>query len=59
MFENYNDVVTINEVMEMLKVGKNTAWRLVHNGEIKAFNIGKSVKIPKKSVMYYGLTKTA
>lgn len=59
MFENYDDVVTINEVKEMLKIGKNTAWKLIHSGEIRAFNIGKCVKIPKKSVIDYVTQQTA
>lgn len=59
MFKNYDDVITINEVTEMLKIGKNTAWKLIHSGEIRAFNIGKSVKIPKKSVIEYVIQQTA
>ena len=59
MFENYDDVVTINEVTEMLKIGKNTAWKLIHSGQIKTFNIGKCVKIPKKSVVDYVTQQTA
>lgn len=59
MFTEYPDVVTVNEVMKMLKVGRNTAWKLIHSGEIRAFNIGKSVKIPKKSVIEYVIQQTA
>ncbi len=53
MFEEYPDVVTVNEVMKMLKVGRNTAWKLIHSGQIKTFNIGKLIKIPKKSIIEY------
>ena len=59
MFTEYPDVVTVNEVMKMLKVGRNTAWKLIHSGEIRAFNIGKCVKIPKKSVIDYVTQQTA
>lgn len=59
MFTEYPDVVTVNEVMKMLKVGRNTAWKLIHSGQIRAFNIGKSVKIPKKSVIEYVIQQTA
>ncbi|PKL78905.1 MAG: excisionase [Ignavibacteriae bacterium HGW-Ignavibacteriae-4] len=51
MFENYDDVLNVNELCHMLKIGKNTAYKLLSNGEIKAITIGKVYKIPKKSVI--------
>lgn len=53
MFENYNDVVNVEELCEMLKVGKNTAYKLINNGDIKSLRIGKTHKIPKSCVITY------
>ena len=53
MFEQYPDIVSINEIMTMLNISKNTALKLVHNGEISAFRIGRSIKNPKVSVIEY------
>ena len=53
MFENYNDVVGIDELCKMLCIGKNKAYELVNNGHIKSFTIGKIHKIPKRYVIDY------
>lgn len=48
--ESYQDLITIEELCEILTVGKNTAYRLLNNGEIPAFRIGRTWKIPRQSV---------
>ena len=37
MFEQYNDLVSVEELCEMLSIGKNSAYKLLSSGEIKAF----------------------
>ncbi len=59
MYEDFSsEVITVEELMELLYIGKNTAYRLLSSGEIKAFRIGKVWKIPKDSVTEYILSKT-
>ena len=48
-----NDILTVEELMELLNIGKNTAYTLLDSGEIKAFRIGRMWKIPRKSVYEY------
>ena len=48
-----NDILTVEELMELLNIGKNTAYALLEAGEIKAFRIGRMWKIPRKSVYDY------
>jgi len=48
-----NEIMKFEEVMEYLNIGKNTLYRLLNNGEINAFKIGKVWKIPKESVEEY------
>ena len=50
MFENYSDLVSIEELCEMLFIGKNVAYELLRRKKIKAFRIGRLWKIPKRSV---------
>lgn len=47
---DYSDdaIMTVYELMETLKIGKNLAYQLLNNGTIKGFRIGKSWKIPRK-----------
>ena len=53
MLNKYNDILTVEELCEVLRIGKNTAYKLLKSGEIKSIKIGKVYKIPKKSVKKY------
>ena len=47
------ELITIEQVMAILKVGKNTAYHLLEDKEIEAFRIGNKWKIPRSSVYKY------
>ena len=53
MFSDYNDVVTVNELAEMLKIGRNTAYELVRAGIIPSVKIGRQIRISKQAVLTY------
>ncbi len=53
MFTNYPDVVSINELMTMLNVGKNTAYSLLQSGTLKSIKVGKQYRIPKRFIIEY------
>ncbi len=53
MLEQYNDILTIEELCEVLKIGRNRAYELLENGEIKGFRLGRPWKIPKLSLQEY------
>lgn len=57
MFEEYDDLVSITELCSMLYIGKNAAYDLLKSRRIKAFRIGRTWKIPKKSVEEYIIQK--
>ena len=46
-------LITIEELMKRLSIGRNTAYKLLEFGELKAFKIGKVWKISEKSVELY------
>lgn len=48
-----NEIITIEQLMDMLNIGKNTAYKLLDSGDIKAFRIGNKWKIPLSSVYAY------
>lgn len=57
---NQNDnleILTVGEMMEMLYIGKNTAYQLLNDGVIEAFRIGNTWKIPKAAVDQYIIRK--
>lgn len=53
-----SEIMTVEELMEMLQIGKSTAYQLLTSGEIRAFKIGRMWKIPKKAVYEYIKKKT-
>lgn len=55
----YDDVMTIKELMDYLAVGKNTAYKLLYEGKIKYFKIGRVYKISKASVQEYVRTQVS
>lgn len=52
-FREYPDIVSVEQMTEMLNVGRNTAYKLLSNGSIKSIRIGRVHKIPKQSVISY------
>lgn len=51
MFEDYEDIITVEELCSMLKCGRNAAYQFLATGKIKAINNGKKYIIPKQSVI--------
>lgn len=47
------DILTVKEMMDMLAIGKNTAYKLLREGKIKSFRLGNSYKVLRKSVQEY------
>lgn len=47
------DILLIEDVMELLCIGRNTAYNLLNSGELKGFRIGRSWRIPKEAVNEY------
>ena len=53
MFEQYEDIMTIDELCEALMIGRNRCYHLLGDGSIQGFRIGSVWKIPKESVIRF------
>lgn len=53
MFNDYPDIVSIKQMMIMLKIGRNTAYNLINTNQIKSIKIGRIHKIPKVNIIKY------
>lgn len=53
IFADYPDVVTVEQLMEMLRIGQVMAYRLLKDGVIKAKRIGRKYIIAKKRVIEF------
>ena len=52
MYENYleKELLTVEEVMEILYLGKNTVYDLLRSGELKGIRFGRVWRVPKESI---------
>jgi len=57
MFNEYEDIMTIQEVMEALHIGKNRVYAMLADGTLQGFRMGRPWKIPKESVEKYVRTQ--
>ncbi len=48
MFEEYKDILTVNEACKALGMGKNTVYELLKQNIIKSVRIKRRYYIPKK-----------
>lgn len=54
MLQEYPDILTPKEVMEILGIGKNLLYELLKDGEIPAKRVGgKMWRITKKDLIQY------
>lgn len=57
MSDNY-EILTTDEVMDYLMIGRNTIYELLKSGKLKGFKIGSCWKIPKAAVDEYILLES-
>lgn len=53
MLEEYKDVITVNELCAILRIGKNSAYRLLQSGEIRSRRLRYKYIIPKAGIIDY------
>jgi excisionase family DNA binding protein len=54
IFDNYDDMVTVGELAEMLRIGRNAAYELVRAGIVPSVKIGRrQIRISKPAVIEY------
>lgn len=53
MFQSYHEVVTVQEMAKMLRVGRNAAYDLVKTKQVPSVRVGNQIRIPKSSVIEF------
>ena len=59
MFDHYSDLVSVDDLCEMLAIGKNSAYNLLSSSEIKCFRHRRVWKIPRDAVTEYIVRKSS
>ena len=44
-FREYPDILTIEQLMEMLHIGRNSAYSMLKDGLIKTIKVGKKLQL--------------
>ena len=57
MFSEYGDILSIEEVCTVLLIGRNRAYELLNTGVLRGFRLGRTWKIPKKSLESFIIQK--
>jgi len=53
MFNDYSDVLSLNEVSELMGIGRTLTYKLVKSGLIRAFKCGRRWMVLKEAVINY------
>lgn len=51
--DNYPDVLTVDDIIEILMIGRNKTYQLIKEGRIKTIRIGRKHRIAKKILIDY------
>ena len=52
-FAEYDEILSIEDVMEILHIGKNSVYSLLKSNEIRNIRVGKRYIVPKQSVINF------
>lgn len=53
MLNNTPDILTLKEVCTILKIGKNTALKLLQNRDLEGFRAGNQWRVTKESLFMF------
>ena len=53
MFDEYPDILTVDEACEALRIGYNAMYDILSSGELKAYRNGRTWRIPKEALKKY------
>ncbi|MBG9564129.1 helix-turn-helix domain-containing protein [Brevibacillus agri] len=59
MYHDYNEIITVAQLAELLQIGMNSAYKLIHSGEIESFRVHNVHRIQRSAVMDYIIKKSA
>ena len=56
MFKEYPDILTVEQMAQALRIGRNSAYQLIRNKEILCKRVGRKIIIPKCCLIDYVLS---
>ena len=53
MFNDYDDLLTLSEACELLRMGRDAVYKLLNTNRLKGFRNGRVWRIPKQAIIEY------
>lgn len=53
MLENYNDILSVKDMCDILSISRKTAYIFLQSNEVPYRRIGRHYKIPKDGIINY------
>lgn len=53
MLNNVPDILTLKDVCATLKIGKNTALKLLQSGDLEGFRVGIQWRVTKENIFKF------
>ena len=53
LFSDYPDILSVQQLMELLQIGKVLAYKLIESKKFKAVKIGREYKVLKNSIIEF------
>lgn len=53
MFSDYGDIVSIEDIMRMLHIGKTAVYNLLKSKTIRSVRVGRKYIVPKTSIIEF------
>lgn len=50
MLDGYDDILTVEETCEALKLGYNSVYQLLNSGALKGYRYGRVWRVPKLAI---------
>lgn len=58
MFENYDDILTVEEACEALRIGYNSMYELLNTGKLKGYRNGLAVYGESRRQRWWNMLET-
>ena len=55
MLDGYDDILTVEETCEALKLGYNSVYQLLNSGALKGYRYGRVWRVPKLAIKEFVL----
>lgn len=53
MFDEYPDILSVQQLMRALGIGRNKAYDMLKHNQIRNIKIGKNYKVPKSCLIEF------